>query len=40
MAMNYYCYILYSKRLDKYYVGETQELEERLRLHHSGFFSS
>ncbi|MFO7844451.1 MAG: GIY-YIG nuclease family protein [Bacteroidales bacterium] len=40
MGMNYYCYILYSKSLDKYYVGETQELEERLRLHHSGFFSS
>jgi putative endonuclease len=36
-----FCYILYSKSLNKYYIGATCEnLEERLRKHnsnHSGF---
>ena len=36
-----YCYILYSKILDKFYIGHTAEnLEERLRKHlsnHKGF---
>ena len=36
--MNYSCYILYSRSLDKYYIGETEDFEERLRLHNSGFF--
>jgi putative endonuclease len=36
--MTYYCYILFSKSLKKYYVGETQHLDKRLRLHNSGFF--
>ena len=39
----FYFYILYSKSLDKYYLGHTSEpLEERLRKHlsnHSGFTS-
>ncbi|MFK8036779.1 MAG: GIY-YIG nuclease family protein [Crocinitomicaceae bacterium] len=29
----YYSYILYSKSLDKYYVGHTQNLNERLNRH-------
>lgn len=37
----YYTYILYSKDLDKFYVGHTgEDLEERLRKHlsnHDGF---
>ncbi|MCX2745893.1 GIY-YIG nuclease family protein [Mangrovivirga sp. M17] len=34
--MKYYCYILYSVKLDKYYVGHTgDELVERLRRHNS-----
>ena len=36
-----YCYILYSKSLDKYYIGHSCEnLQERLRKHlsnHKGF---
>ena len=36
----YYCYILYSKVLDKYYIGHTSDLESRLKKHltnHKGF---
>ncbi|WP_316785621.1 GIY-YIG nuclease family protein [Pedobacter frigiditerrae] len=36
----FYLYILYSKTRDKYYVGSTADLEDRLRTHdsnHSGF---
>ena len=36
-----YCYILYSKSLDKYYIGHScEDLQERLRRHlsnHKGF---
>ena len=37
----FFCYILYSKILDQYYIGHTgEDLEERLRKHlsnHKGF---
>ena len=36
----YYFYILYSKLLDKYYLGYTSDLNERLKkhnTHHKGF---
>jgi putative endonuclease len=32
----YYLYILYSEKLNKYYVGSTQSIEERVRQHNSG----
>ena len=32
----YYCYILYSPRLDRYYVGSTQDLQDRLARHNAG----
>ena len=38
--MEFYFYILYSQKLNKYYIGSTQNLEERLRKHnsnHKGF---
>ena len=38
--VNYYFYILYSEHIDKFYVGHTNNLEERLRKHnsnHKGF---
>ena len=37
---SYYFYILFSKQLDKFYIGYTNNLEERLRKHntnHKGF---
>ena len=40
---NYHVYILYSEKCDKYYVGQTFDLENRLREHNSnkgGAFSS
>jgi len=38
--MTFYLYILYSKKLDKYYVGATQNIQKRLVRHlsnHRGF---
>ena len=32
----YYVYILYSKKLDRYYVGSTNNVIDRLRRHNSG----
>jgi putative endonuclease len=31
--MDYCCYILYSETLQKFYIGETKNLEERLDFH-------
>ena len=36
--MKYFCYILYSKILNRYYIGYTTDIEERLRLHYHGYF--
>ena len=39
----YHCYILYSEKLDKYYIGSTFNVQERLRRHNSsnrGFTSA
>ena len=38
--MKYFLYILYSKNLDRFYVGSTQDVEERLQKHllnHKGY---
>lgn len=32
----FYIYILYSKIVDKYYVGQTENIEERMISHSSG----
>ena len=34
--MNYYTYILYSNRRDRYYIGYTSDIENRLKKHNSG----
>ncbi len=36
----YYVYILYSKSIDKYYIGYTSNLELRIAQHNSGFHKS
>jgi putative endonuclease len=39
----YYCYILYSQKLNKYYIGSTGDVQGRLRRHNSsnrGFTST
>jgi putative endonuclease len=39
----FYCYILYSSKLDKYYIGSTGNLEGRLQRHNTsntGFTST
>jgi len=35
--MSYFVYIIYSKKLDRYYVGHTEDLDVRLIQHNSGF---
>ncbi|MEH6406132.1 MAG: GIY-YIG nuclease family protein [Leeuwenhoekiella sp.] len=32
-------YILYSKKLDSFYIGETENLAERIDQHNSGFYN-
>ena len=34
--MTNYCYILYSQKLNKYYVGSTTDIERRLEEHNRG----
>ncbi|BBE19164.1 excinuclease ABC, C subunit, N-terminal [Aquipluma nitroreducens] len=39
----FYCYILYSEKLDKYYIGSTSNLQGRLQRHNTsktGFTST
>ncbi len=36
MASSYWVYILYSGSRDRYYVGSTGDLEDRLRRHNEG----
>ena len=38
--MVYYLYILYSNRSDRYYIGQTNNLEDRLRRHNLGYVRS
>jgi putative endonuclease len=33
-------YIIYSESLDKYYIGEAIDLEERIEQHNSGFYET
>ncbi len=35
--MSYYVYILYSEKLGRYYIGQTQDVEKRLAHHNSGY---
>jgi len=35
----FYVYIIYSKQVDRYYVGQTDDLEDRLHSHLSGISS-
>jgi putative endonuclease len=34
--MTFYVYILYSSKLEKYYIGSTNDIEDRLYRHNSG----
>ena len=38
--MCYYIYILFSEKLDKYYRGQTEDLDNRLNRHNSGYEKS
>ncbi len=36
----FYVYILYSPRADRYYIGQTQDFNERLKRHNSRYEST
>ena len=36
--MEFYCYVLYSKSLDRFYIGYTTNFEERIKLHNTGHY--
>ena len=36
----HYVYILYSPSLDKYYVGETEDIELRIKQHNTNFYKN
>ena len=38
--MRYCCYILYSKSVDRFYIGYTSDFGERLKSHNNGQFGS
>jgi len=38
--MNYYVYILYSQTSSKYYVGQTANIDKRLKRHNQGIVPS
>ncbi len=38
--MDYFVYILFSETLNKFYIGQTVYVEERLKQHNSGFYNS
>jgi putative endonuclease len=43
LIMQYFVYILFSKKLNKYYIGSTSNIEDRLKKHnsaHKGFTST
>jgi putative endonuclease len=35
--MTFYVYILYSESYDRYYIGQTKDVNDRLRRHNNGF---
>ncbi|WP_366944291.1 GIY-YIG nuclease family protein [Fluviicola sp.] len=37
---SYFVYINYFEKFDKYYIGQTENFESRLRLHNSGLVRS
>jgi len=38
--MNFYTYILFAEKLDKFYIGHTNDLERRVNENNSGFSKS
>ena len=38
--MNFFVYILFSKKLNRYYIGQTLDVEERLQQHNLGLYEN
>jgi putative endonuclease len=37
--MTHFCYIIFSEKLNKFYIGETSDFSNRLQMHNIGFSS-
>jgi putative endonuclease len=37
--MDFSVYILFSEKLNRYYIGQTIDLQERIKQHNSGFYN-
>ena len=35
-AMNFFVYILYSEKFDRFYIGQTNKVDQRVRRHNAG----
>ncbi|WP_296701196.1 GIY-YIG nuclease family protein [Algoriphagus sp.] len=40
MTTIFFVYLLYSSSRDQYYIGQTENLEERLVQHNTGYFKN
>ena len=38
--MKHFVYVIYSRSIDKFYIGETEDIDTRLYQHNSGFFQN
>ena len=38
--MTHFVYVIYNVFADKYYIGETSDVNERIKQHNSGFYDS
>jgi len=38
LDMNHFVYIIYSESADRFYIGETSNVQERINQHNSGFY--
>jgi putative endonuclease len=36
--MEFCCYILFSHSINRYYIGYTSDIDERIKLHNTGYF--
>jgi putative endonuclease len=35
--MDFFIYILYSQKFDRFYIGQTNDIQDRIRRHNSGY---
>jgi putative endonuclease len=40
LTMNFFVYIIYSEKLDAFYIGQTMDIDQRIREHNQVFFKN